>query len=298
MQSSAFHRASFQVFSGSRAIGLLMLKIKIYLRQELLHRNQMSKMRGPGPLLFALVPLFIIIAWGFVATGNAGSGTNAVAPFSLTSSSQNQLSIASTNGIAVMEVNHAIMVTAELDFGSIVPTISEALQQVERRSQPDDGRGRTFAILDAYGEPTPQRKLHISMHISTEKPGFASLIFRRTGQILWQSRIISGTNSTKFTGKNLAILLGDGAGHSVIIDGSRNPPSVLEALIKDQGVPVSTFWPEGEEREVTFMYSACGCPVKVMAKRSGDRTFRTKNLPVIFPDDPAVVGLINRLMGW
>jgi hypothetical protein len=72
----------------------------------------------------------------------------------------------------------------------------------------------------------------------------------------------------------------------------------LEALIKDQGVPVSTFWPEGEEREVTFMYSACGCPVKVMAKRSGDRTFRTKKLPVIFPDDPAVVGLINRLMGW
>jgi len=72
----------------------------------------------------------------------------------------------------------------------------------------------------------------------------------------------------------------------------------LEAGIKDQKAPVSAFWPEGVEREATFLYSACGCPVKVTAKRVGDLTARTKDLPVIFPDDPAVATLINRLMGW
>ena len=60
-----------------------------------------------------------------------------------------------------MEVAKAVMVTAELDFGPKVPSIAEALNQIERRYQPDDGQGRTFAVLDAYGEPTPDGKLHI-----------------------------------------------------------------------------------------------------------------------------------------
>src|SRR5262249_22647441 len=82
----------------------------------------------------------------------------------------------------VMQINQAVMVTLELDFGKQVPTIAEALTQVERKYKPDDGSGRTFAILDAYGEPTPEGKLHMSMHVSTEKPGLASLVFRRTGE--------------------------------------------------------------------------------------------------------------------
>ena len=49
---------------------------------------------------------------------------------------------------------------------------------------------------------------------------------------------------------------------------------------------------------MTFIYSACGCPVKVMCRRVGERTVRTKDMPVIFPDDPAVVGVITKLMGW
>ena len=64
------------------------------------------------------------------------------------------------------------------------------------------------------------------------------------------------------------------------------------------GVTVGDIWPEGAEREVTFLYSACGCPVKVMAMRVGDKTVRTRNLPVMFPDDPAVVTVINRVMRW
>ena len=85
-----------------------------------------------------------------------------------------------------MDVAKAVMVTAELDFGPKIPSIAEALNQVERRYQPDDGQGRTFAILDAYGEPTPDGKLHISMHVSSEKPGGGQLVFKKTGEVLWR----------------------------------------------------------------------------------------------------------------
>src|SRR5689334_21930289 len=53
-----------------------------------------------------------------------------------------------TNTVPSMEVNHAVMVTVELDLGTPVPSIAEGLRQVERKYQPEDGRGRTFAILD------------------------------------------------------------------------------------------------------------------------------------------------------
>src|SRR5262249_12462391 len=167
--------------------------------------------------------------------------------------------------------------TVELDFGPKPPSIAEALREVERRYQPDDGQGRTFAILDAYGEPTADgKKLHMSMHVSTEKPGLASLIFKRTREVLWSSRIVAGTNAAAFTGKNLLILLDDGTGKTFTVDGSNNPATILEAGIKELSVPVSQFWPDDAEREATFLYSACGCPVKVMVRRVGDRTLRTK----------------------
>jgi hypothetical protein len=205
-----------------------------------------------------------------------------------------------TPALPSMEINQAVMVTQELDFGKPVPTIAEALQSIERRHQPEDGVGRTFAILDAYGEPTPEGKLHISMHVSTEKPGVGSIVFRRTGEVLWSSRITALTNGTKpaFTGKSLTILVNDGMGRTFTVDGSSNPTSILDATLKEPGVPVTAVWPDGEEREVTFIYSACGCPVKVLARRQGDRTVRTKELPVIFPDDPDAVRVITSLMRW
>jgi hypothetical protein len=243
----------------------------------------------------------VVVAIGLVVSREArkpypGKETN-LAESTLAESGTAALSPAS-NSLPVMEVNRAVMVTVELDLGSPAPTIAEALKQVERRYRPEDGNGRTFAILDAYGEPTPEGKLHMSMHVSTEKPGVGALVFRPTGKVLWESRIVLGTNAATFTGKNLLILLGDETGHTVTVDGSNNPKSILDARIKHQDLPVSAFWPEEVEREVTFIYSACGCPVKVMARRVGERTIRTKELPVIFPDDPSVVRLINRLMGW
>jgi hypothetical protein len=207
---------------------------------------------------------------------------------------------ATTTNLPTMEVATALMVTEELDFGPTVPTIAEAIKQIERRSEPEDGRGRTFAVLDAYGQPTPDgKRLHMSMHVSSEKPGKAALIFKPTGRVLWQSQIIpSKTKTNTFTGKDLMIFIDNGEGKMLTIDGSNGPATILDAGIKEIGIPVRDFWQDGVEREMTFIYSACGCPVKVKTRRVGDRTERTSDMPVIFPDDPAVVELITKLMAW
>src|SRR5205823_9883273 len=105
---------------------------------------------------------------------------------------------------------------------------TEALRQIERKHEPADGKGRVFAILDAYGEPTPDgKKLHMSMHISSEKTGVGALVFHRTGEVLWQSRVVSGSKTNAFSGKHLTILLDDGAGKAFLVDGSGNPATIL-----------------------------------------------------------------------
>src|SRR2546426_9052789 len=47
--------------------------------------------------------------------------------------------------LPVMEVARAVMVTVELDFGTPMPSVADALRQIERRYEPDDGHDRTFA---------------------------------------------------------------------------------------------------------------------------------------------------------
>ena len=202
---------------------------------------------------------------------------------------------------STIEINQAVMVTVDLDYGGKPPTIAEALPDIERRYQPGEGTERTFAILDAYGEVTPENKLRVSMHVSSEKVGTGSLHFRRTGETLWTGRFLPLPPDKKppaFGGKNLMIFVDDGAGKMLTVDGSSNPLSILEASVKELGKPLKEIWPDGQEREVTFIYSTCGCPVKVMTRREGDRTKRAKNLPVIFPDDPTVVSVIAALMRW
>src|ERR1041385_5421648 len=139
------------------------------------------------------------------------------------------------------------MVTVELD---VAGNIANALRQIERRSVPEDGRGRTFAILDAYGERTPEGKLHMSMHVSTEKPGSGSLVFKPTGEVLWHSQIVKGTNNpTSIANRGLVILIDNGAGKTVTVDGSNNPRSVLDAKIKEMTATVGDIWPEGTDRK-------------------------------------------------
>jgi hypothetical protein len=228
-----------------------------------------------------------------------GNSKPAAAPASTNTPGLAATAPPSTNSLDVLDVNKAVMVTVELDFGAQVPSIAEALLSIERRHRPDDGTGRTFAILDAYGEPTPDgKKLHMSMHVSTEKPGVGSLHFTRTGAELWKARIVASTNAPPFSGKNLLILIDNGAGKTFTVDGSKGPSSILDAGVKELGVSVADFWPDGAEREFTFIYSACGCPVKAMVRREGDRTARSKPLPVMFPDDPAALQTISMLMKW
>lgn len=199
--------------------------------------------------------------------------------------------------LVTMDVAKAVMVTDELDFGGPVPTVAEALKQIERRYTPDDGQGRTFAVLDAYGEPTADGKLlHLSMHVSSEKPGMGELVFKRTGKSLWRAKIKA--TSQMPAAKSLSIMIDNGGGKSLTVDGSTNPSSILTANSRELGIPIQNVWADGTEREVTFVYSACGCPVKVMVKRAGDRTVRTKDTPVIFPDDPEAVSVISKLMRW
>ena len=263
-------------------------------------QSALPRKRGGLVMLVTAIDVLAGVAAVVLARKNPGPAPAA----SRTSAGVTTNLAGSSNGAApaelpTMPINQAVMVTVELDFGPTIPSIAEALREVERRYKPDDGRGRTFAILDAYGEPTATGKLHMSMHVSSEKPGVGALVFRRTGEVLWQSRIIT-TNpaASSFTGKNLSILLDNGQGKTFTVDGSGQPPSILDATIKEMGVPVRLFWPDGAEREMTCIYSACGCPVKVMVKREGERTMRTKELPVMFPDDPAVVDVISRLMLW
>jgi 3-oxoacyl-[acyl-carrier protein] reductase len=203
---------------------------------------------------------------------------------------------ASSKELVTMEVAKAVMVTVELDFGAKIPSIAEAITQIERRYQPDDGQGRTFAVLDAYGESTPDGKLHMSMHVSSEKPGGGQLIFKKTGEVLWRGKI--NPTSQPVQPKNLTVLLDNGKGTTMTVDGSSSPSSIIDAKVKPGDLPVRDVWPDGQERELTFIYSACGCPVKVFAKRVGDRTARVSETPVIFPDDPAAVSVITRLMKW
>lgn len=225
-------------------------------------------------------------------SGTPVAATNTPAPLTNTPA-------APAVGESKLEINQSVMVTVDLDFPPPFPTVQEVLGQIERRSQPEDGRGRTFAILDARGTPAPGgAKLRLSMHVSAEKPGAASLVLRPSGRELWRTRVTPGTNAAPFTGKNLSILLDDGAGHTYMVDGSGNPATVMDAPLRGTPTTVGDFWPEGAEREVTFIYSACGCPVKVKARRVGLRTLRTEEMLVIFPDDPAALGVISRLMGW
>ncbi len=198
-----------------------------------------------------------------------------------------------------MTVAQAVMVTVDLDFGGAPTTIADAIQQVERGYQPDDGQGRTFAILDAYGEPQPDGKLRMSMHVSSEKPGMGTLKFKRTGELLWRARI--GNPGDRAAGqKSLSIFLDKGLGNNEnhVLDGTRGGNSVLDVFLQNSQQKARDVWPDGTDRQITFVYSACGCPVKVMCRRVGDRTVRTSALPVIFPDDPAAVTTIANLMKW
>jgi hypothetical protein len=260
----------------------------------------MEKHRKPVRFLGAGLAALALAAMG--CAGDAGSRPASPPAAPPATPSNAPVTLPQTPGVTtsndqqqVMEVNKAVVVTVEVPAASI----AEAIRNVERRHQPADGQGRTFAILDAFGDPAGAGKVLMSMHVSSEKPGLGQLVYKPTGQMLWSVKVVPGEGTSQaFTGKDLRITIDDGKGNARTVDGSKNPPTVLAATIKELNVPVSAFWPEGEIREVTFFYSACGCPIHVKARRTGNQIVRTSDLPIIFPDDPAAVTVINKLMQW
>ena len=264
-------------------------------------KPQLKPEAGRKARVFVFLFFFAIVSMTVLVTVKFGLGKEPGSTARTSTNVSGSAATKSTNAeLPTMEVAQAVMVTVELDFGPTIPSIAEALKQIERRHEPSDGVGRTFAVLDAYGEPTADHKLHMSMHVSSEKPGVGSLIFRRTGEVLWRSKIILGSHSEApaLEKRSLLILVDDGTGKSLTIDGSNNPVTILDASIKELGVPLSSIWSDGTEREFTLLYSACGCPVKAMVRRVGNKTVRAKELPVMFPDDPAALSVISRLMTW
>lgn len=207
---------------------------------------------------------------------------------------------ANTNGIATLETAQSVVVTHDLDVGPGVTTLAEVMRDIERHHKPDDGAGRTFAILEAFnGAIQPDGKMRVSLRISTEKHGLGAITYRRSAEPLWKCRITPATQKPAFTGGSLTIYFDVGDGKQFIVDGSTGPSSILTATLKEPGVQIGQIWPEGEVREMTFIYSACGCPIKVKCRREGDRTVRTEQASqVIFPDDRAAVQVINNLMRW
>jgi hypothetical protein len=210
-----------------------------------------------------------------------------------------KISAIETN-LPTIEVAQGVTVTADLDFGLHVPRLAEALNQVDRLYQPDDKTGRTFAVLDAHSITTTNGKMRISMQLSTEKAGLGILVFRRTAETLWKSRIVPATRPSEsyFVGKKLIIMLDDGKGKTHRLDDSLDAASIMDLLVRDLGTPVRDFWPDGEERELTFLYSTCDCPVKARMRRVGDKTVRSKDFSILFPDDPIAAKTITHLMGW
>jgi len=207
--------------------------------------------------------------------------------------------VADTNGISTMEAAQSVVVVKDVGFGKQAPSLEDVVRDIERQSKPDDGHGRIFAILEVFTQPDVETgNYNLCMRVSSEKPGLATITYRRTGKELWKSRIIPSTHKPPFTGGSLTILFDVGEGKVFTVDGSMGPSSILTAMLKEPAVQVGQVWPEGEVREMTFIYSACGCPIKVKCRRVGDRTARTDATQVIFPDDPAAMQVINALMKW
>ena len=200
-----------------------------------------------------------------------------------------------------MMIQESVMVTIEENFGPSVKTIADALQLIERKYQPFDNQGRTFAILDAYGNKMPDGRMHISMHISSEKSGGGQLILTTTGKKLWDCKIYPKKDGSKIAGdKQLMIYIAQDnlPDKYYTVNGSGNPASIFDCKLDETKQSLNDFWKNNTVKEFIFIYSACGCPVHVKFLRMGFKSIFQSGDTVIFPDDPAVLSVIHRLMAW
>ncbi len=202
-----------------------------------------------------------------------------------------------------MDIEESVMVTIEENFGPGVNTIEAALNLVERKYQPYDNVGRTFAILDAFGEKMPDGKIHLSMHISSEKAGFGQLILKTNKKKVWNCKILRKKTDGRKEAKPKALTIyveqtGADKGKYLTADGSTNPADIFVCKIKENGKVIGDYWKDGSVLEFIFIYSACGCPVHAKFMRHGNRSVIQNNNSVIFPDDPGIIPILRNLMKY
>ncbi len=200
-----------------------------------------------------------------------------------------------------MMLQESVMVTIEENFGPAVKSIADALTHIERKYQPFDGQGRTFAILDAFGNKMPDGRMHISMHISSEKAGGAQLVLASTGKVLWNSKIYPKADGTKVAAQkqlNIYIERENEKDKFYTIDGSGNPANIFSCKLNETKASVNDYWKNNTVKEFIFIYSACGCPVHVKFLRKGNTSVYQSGDNVIFPDDSGVLSMIHKLMAW
>jgi hypothetical protein len=200
-----------------------------------------------------------------------------------------------------MMLQESVMVTIEEDFGANVKTIAEALQMIERRYDPFDKQGRTFAILDAYGNKMPDGRMHISMHISSEKVGGAQLVHKTSRKLLWNCRIYPKKDWTKIAAEKQLMIYIERENEKdkyYTVNGSGNPATIYDCILDETKQSLNDYWKNNTVKEFIFIYSACGCPVHVKFLRMGFKSIFQSGDNVIFPDDPGVLTVLHKLMAW
>ena len=120
-----------------------------------------------GDLFRPALPLVAVLA--LTACGGASTATNTTSTNPVPAAATAPQNAGPLPAEEHLETAKAVMVTVELDYGPAGATIAQAIRDVERRSEATGAPGaRTFAVLDAYGERSPDGKLHMSMHVSAE----------------------------------------------------------------------------------------------------------------------------------
>jgi hypothetical protein len=144
-------------------------------------------------------------------------------------------------------------------------------------------------------------RMHISMHISSEKAGGAQLIHKTLRKVLWNCRILPKKDGTKIAAEKQLMIYIERENEKdkyFTVDGSGNPATIYDCKLDETKQSLNDYWKNNTVKEFIFIYSACGCPVHVKFLRMGFKSIFQSGDNVIFPDDPAVLSVLHKLMAW
>src|SRR5688572_25199250 len=95
------------------------------------HRNKAQASGGSGAKLGLIIVVALLVVAAVVFALNRMEPS--VPPAVVSTKTTNQPAAT----LSTIEVKQALMVTVELDFGGTVPSVADALREIERRHQPD-----------------------------------------------------------------------------------------------------------------------------------------------------------------